>query len=634
MHYHFDDYTFDAAHLVLSKHGDSVDIRKNEALLLKLLLERAGTVVSKDDILSEVWQDRIVSEQAVFQNISHLRALFGNSAIKTFSKRGYQWQLPLTEVSPNSLTSDKGVEANANAQQVGKQLPTRPNPSSPSTIDSNTSTVNSITNAEQVSKWHWPIAALVPLVILVSILFNSKDEKHQGMPPLAMVPFIFSDAETESVENAELKTDEFPFELTMLSDIDPQHYAATKILSYQQISKDHPLILSGYFWRSATKAHLDFTLKGRFGEWQGQLSGQTAHQVMSKLAAHLRQPFIIDIVNKQTPPDVKLAQLSLAHQANANDLIVLQQLVSTYIELGQLDSAMSLADKLENAANNKQSAMQLGNALLLQSTILTRKEVYELSHHKLTLAKLAFEQISDDKRLADVYNAQSWLDYQAEDYPAIKKHLLLSAEHAVLARDIERELHALTYLSVLAHKLKQHDDKYLYLQRAESKMDSYQLPQYHYAKIPFHHAIYSDAPAQKEPHLKNVLIYTELTPDHWVAQSSRSQLLNYYINSNRLSLASDLVDPLTTSTPENTLLKARLAMVKNQQDDYQAYGKQAFEQAQLAGKGSLTLDIALLMCEVPNLNINYDFYLSYIEEHATLAWRQRNQQKLHALNVL
>ena len=48
MHYHFDDYTFDAANLVLSKHGDSIDIRKNEALLLKLLLERSGSVVSKE----------------------------------------------------------------------------------------------------------------------------------------------------------------------------------------------------------------------------------------------------------------------------------------------------------------------------------------------------------------------------------------------------------------------------------------------------------------------------------------------------------------------------------------------------------------------------------------------------------
>ena len=48
MHYHFDDYTFDAENLVLSKHGDSIDIRKNEALLLKLLLERSGSVVSKE----------------------------------------------------------------------------------------------------------------------------------------------------------------------------------------------------------------------------------------------------------------------------------------------------------------------------------------------------------------------------------------------------------------------------------------------------------------------------------------------------------------------------------------------------------------------------------------------------------
>ncbi len=59
-----------------------MSIRHNEAKLLKLLVEHADTVLSKEDILSHVWHDKVESEQAVFQNISHLRGLFGNQAIK------------------------------------------------------------------------------------------------------------------------------------------------------------------------------------------------------------------------------------------------------------------------------------------------------------------------------------------------------------------------------------------------------------------------------------------------------------------------------------------------------------------------------------------------------------------------
>ena len=93
MRYRFNEFEFDSKSLILTKAGDSVAIRHNEAKLLALLLEQADKVLSKEEILSLVWQGKVVSEQAVFQNISHLRNLFGNQAIKTFPKRGYQWQL-------------------------------------------------------------------------------------------------------------------------------------------------------------------------------------------------------------------------------------------------------------------------------------------------------------------------------------------------------------------------------------------------------------------------------------------------------------------------------------------------------------------------------------------------------------
>ncbi len=82
MRYSFNDFEFDSTSLVLKKSGELLSIRHNEAKLLKLLVEHADTVLSKEDILSHVWHDKVESEQAVFQNISHLRGLFGNQAIK------------------------------------------------------------------------------------------------------------------------------------------------------------------------------------------------------------------------------------------------------------------------------------------------------------------------------------------------------------------------------------------------------------------------------------------------------------------------------------------------------------------------------------------------------------------------
>ena len=112
MKYKFLDFEFNSTNLVLSQNGYDIAIRHNEAKLLALMLSQPERVFSKENILAQVWQDKIVSEQAVFQNISHLRSLFGNGAIKTFSKRGYQWQLALNtdlDVIPEATTEGKHI---------------------------------------------------------------------------------------------------------------------------------------------------------------------------------------------------------------------------------------------------------------------------------------------------------------------------------------------------------------------------------------------------------------------------------------------------------------------------------------------------------------------------------------------
>lgn len=72
MRYIFQNFEFDSTSLVLKKDNQALAIRHNEAKVLKLLLEHSDNVFSKEEILSHVWQDKVVSEQAVFQSISNL----------------------------------------------------------------------------------------------------------------------------------------------------------------------------------------------------------------------------------------------------------------------------------------------------------------------------------------------------------------------------------------------------------------------------------------------------------------------------------------------------------------------------------------------------------------------------------
>ncbi|TMP38034.1 winged helix-turn-helix domain-containing protein [Pseudoalteromonas rubra] len=113
----FQDFEFDCQNLALSKQGRKISIKEKPATLLGLFLSDPQKIYSKAEILEHVWPGRTVTEQVVFQNIGHLRALFGDDAIKTFSKKGYQWQLPvqsaepIEELSHHHETAEQSVSA-------------------------------------------------------------------------------------------------------------------------------------------------------------------------------------------------------------------------------------------------------------------------------------------------------------------------------------------------------------------------------------------------------------------------------------------------------------------------------------------------------------------------------------------
>ncbi|MFT5758834.1 MAG: DNA-binding winged helix-turn-helix (wHTH) protein [Alteromonadaceae bacterium] len=639
MLYIIKDFEFDSTNLILTKNGETIDIRHNEAKLLSLLLEQANKVLSKEDILSLVWKDKVVSEQAVFQNISHLRGLFGGDAIKTFPKRGYQWQLH-TEITAQNIPSLK------HPAQLASQV-----------IDKhNTDVINSVsTNAKLNApiktkrKAYWRIVLLTSLLFIIIIsIINFQDDilpqEADTRIKLAYIPFIHS-PDTKSV----ILEDNNTFDFTLLSHLHTSTFAVSAELEYPLLAKSHPLIMIGELREHKQQFYLDFQIKGPFGDWQGQLSSASQDGLNTQLQQHLKQTFIYDLLNKPQTLELKQAQLSIAHQQHPTDLINLNKLISIYLEMEELEKAMVMANKLETMAITLAKPSQLGNALLYQSEVLTRKKLYDLSSYKLTAAITQFEQIADLKHQADAWYAKSWLDHQQSDYITVKATLLKSATLALAAKDIMRELDALFYLSVMAYKHQEEMDKYLYLQQAENKMTLYQLPHYQFARVPFHYAIFAKTSADKEPHYKQVLTFTKLIPEHWVAQISRKHLMKYYIVQNRLEEAQVLIDNLTTDTPKKSYLKALLAQANNDDDLLSSLAQQTFEQAQLAGDRNLSLDAALLLCSNNNIEknteanqetnqrisaqINYDFYSQYINEKATAYWRQDNKEELLALSL-
>src|SRR5712675_3000385 len=80
----------------LLKDGDAISLRPRAFDLLAALVERAGHLVTKDELLDQVWPKMVVEEAALHVQVSALRKVLGAEAITTVSGRGYQFTLPVT----------------------------------------------------------------------------------------------------------------------------------------------------------------------------------------------------------------------------------------------------------------------------------------------------------------------------------------------------------------------------------------------------------------------------------------------------------------------------------------------------------------------------------------------------------
>lgn len=104
--------TIDTVKMDIFRQEALVELRPKTMQLLLLMLERAGQVVSKEEMLNTIWDDVNVDEQVIFQSIKELRKNFSDhNPIKTIPRKGYVWVAEIEaldkEHASNSEVTDK-----------------------------------------------------------------------------------------------------------------------------------------------------------------------------------------------------------------------------------------------------------------------------------------------------------------------------------------------------------------------------------------------------------------------------------------------------------------------------------------------------------------------------------------------
>ncbi len=105
--YSFGPFQLDAEAKVLLREGQPVRLTRKAVETLLVLVQGAGQVVTKEEIFTAVWPDRVVDEANLAQNIAVIRKALNvpkgePGYIETFPGRGYRLVGPVTlaEVSP------------------------------------------------------------------------------------------------------------------------------------------------------------------------------------------------------------------------------------------------------------------------------------------------------------------------------------------------------------------------------------------------------------------------------------------------------------------------------------------------------------------------------------------------------
>src|SRR6266404_5757785 len=95
--YHFGSFELQPDKRRLLKDGATISLRPRAFDLLAALVERAGHLITKDQLLDQVWPKMVVEEAVLHVQVSALRKVLGSEAITTVSGRGYQFTLPVTQ---------------------------------------------------------------------------------------------------------------------------------------------------------------------------------------------------------------------------------------------------------------------------------------------------------------------------------------------------------------------------------------------------------------------------------------------------------------------------------------------------------------------------------------------------------
>ncbi|HSC66921.1 MAG TPA: winged helix-turn-helix domain-containing protein [Cellvibrio sp.] len=576
MKYAFNDFVFDSEQLLLYKNNELVAFRHNESKLLALLLREPSRIFSKDEILEQVWAGKVVSEQAIFQNISLLRTLFGESAIKTFSKKGYQWQLATREFT------EPAVELDAAAATTASGFRNR-----------------------------WMFVALTLMLLSVgSFLYWRLTPIDVPLPRIALLPI--------SVEPANRADQNVDAELVqpLWRDLSHTKIFSPAVISGRQDYQDFFHAPQKYFRQLAQQTQSDlllgavvgahsntvsvrYALKSEHGFWEATHQAATVAALLEKMNAHIAlvlQSKILDV--NFSDATLINARLKILHQQAPDDLVVLAQLATSEYQNASANNAVLLAGELSEKARLQDDTSAEAEGHLIAANAYITQSRYADADTALQKASALYAANQNYRALNKVQQGYANLAFAKQDYSLFKQALLAAMQFAQQAQDPLLEFRNSAYLSVVANKFGEKLDRQTYLDHAEVILDQTGQSKELYGLVYFYAGMFAESPALAEKHYRKVLAMLPADQDWWERERAQVHLTELLLSQSRWQEALDLFPTTQPLKASEELMVTKIYAGQKNWDQAEAHGLNTFKAANLTGQHFLGLDTALVLVDI------------------------------------
>lgn len=574
----FKEYRFSPNQKVLYKQDQIVALKHTQTLLLDFFLSAPEDIHSKEAIMDAVWPDKDVSEQVVFQTISQLRAILGNDAIRTFSKKGYQWQIPLENEKTQVLENKSHNNDN------------------PQTFKRNVFLFSFFTAV---------------IVVLIVSLFSIEDKKHQ-----LHLHLVGSEATANKLSASAVA---FRLSSVESQDTHSQYFAAPQLFWQKSGLDENGWLL--WIEESTT----DKGVFARYGLangktfWQGYIFAETKNMIPQALTQRLNALSALGLFDEDQQLD-GISALTKMAQLDDSDPDLLLKLANYYLEVRQLDVALTYAEKLATLKQSKEHAPYRAKAHALVAEVYKQRAKPELAAHRLALMKQELDQLPIASLLYDYYHSVAWLNRLKRDYDSAFAALEEGLQLAKARQDVlaQFELH-ITY-SILAKKAGNNHQKYAQLTKAKALQMSHQLDESNLAVVYFHHVLFTDDPAVERVYLEKIQALQRTTRNGWVIDDATEMLVDQYLASGENERAVSLLKGQTKSS-RHLFSLAKIYQATGKKELASQYFVKAFELARLEYNTHIASHAAVaLYKQFANEPEVQAPYLDYLERNANQQW--------------